>query len=102
MQFAAADPATNTKAAPAPVRVTVFDASTAPPGSFALACPGLSRVRVPAPTRAMLPRGLTVRAFRQATVVGVRVTVSGAKVDGARQLPGIAGVGLNVAEPIED
>ncbi len=95
-QSAAADPAANTNAVPAPVLVTVFDAGSAPAGSFALACPGLSRFHVPAPTRATLPRGLTARAFRQATVLGVRVTVNGAKVQGARQLPGIAGVGLHV------
>ncbi len=76
--------------------MTVFDAATAQPGTFELACPGMSRFRVPSLKRAALPKGLTRRAFRKGNVVGVRITVSSANVDRVRQLPYIAGAGLYV------
>ncbi len=79
---------------PAPVRVVIFDAGRAQPGSSTLACPGMPRFPLPALTRKTLPRGLTLRAFRRAAVVGVRVTLGDDRVVNARQLPHIAGAGL--------
>ncbi len=74
--------------------MVIFDAGRAQAGSFTLACPGMSRFPLPALTRKTLPRGLTLRAFRRAAVVGVRVTLGDDRVDNARQLPHIAGAGL--------
>lgn len=77
--------------------MVIFDAGKAQPGSFTLACPGMSRLPLPALTRKTLPCGLTLRAFRRASVVGMVVVLGDFRVDNARQLPHIAGAGL-VAE----
>lgn len=77
--------------------VSIYTSSSAKPGSFTLTCPGLSTFSLPDLKRKQLPKGLNRPAFRRSAVVGVRITVHGKHVESTRDLPHIAGAGLQLA-----